>query len=299
MSQDNPFLHIKSRSIILWVILSIPALFLGSVLIGVLWGLITLFNDLEFDASFSKDPLFILIVSNTWIYSLMIFWCLRQIKRSHLSIKRIIGKLPNNRQWLGLLCLVVPILLFSLGSGQMIYYLLSYVAPKIIETSLQQKLFLSSSETSLPLLYNSLTIISLVVIAPLVEEILFRGIILQRWAVKWGLTPAVIISSLVFGVLHFNLIGLSVFGIMMALLYIKIRTLIIPIICHALNNSAVVIFSLLPIIFNSKETVYTIEQVQSSWSVGIFYLVISAPLLILFIYKNWPNKHDCAPYFTN
>lgn len=178
MSQDNPFLHIKSRSIIWWVILSIPALFLGSVLIGVFWGIIALFNNLENEASNSKDPLFILIVSNTWIYSLMTFWCLRQIKGSRLSIKRIIGKLPNNRQWLVLLCLVVPILLFSLGSGQMLYYLLSYVAPTILENSLQQKLFLSSSETSLPLLYNSLTIISLVVIAPLVEEIFFRGIIL-------------------------------------------------------------------------------------------------------------------------
>jgi hypothetical protein len=122
---------------------------------------------------------------------------------------------------------------------------------------------------------------------------------LQRWTVKWGVTPALLISSLLFGILHTNVIGLFVFGLMMALLYIKTRTLIVPIACHFLNNLTAVGLEFVSQGSGTTETANILEQLRSDWWVGIVYMVLSAPWLITFIYKNWPKQPLGVPYFTN
>ncbi|MCL2426912.1 MAG: CPBP family intramembrane metalloprotease [Oscillospiraceae bacterium] len=87
-------------------------------------------------------------------------------------------------------------------------------------------------------------IISIGIAAPIVEEILCRGIILNRlsaWMPKW---PAILVSSALFGIVHFNwLQGLYAFaiGIIFAVLYLRYRNLWIPIISHAAFNLANVI----------------------------------------------------------
>ena len=77
------------------------------------------------------------------------------------------------------------------------------------------------------------------IIAPLAEELLCRGIIMNRlcsWLPKWA---AVLIPSVFFGMLHYNMIqGIGAFflGIVFSLLYLRYRSLWIPIICHMAIN---------------------------------------------------------------
>jgi len=84
-------------------------------------------------------------------------------------------------------------------------------------------------------------VIAIGISAPIIEEILCRGIILNRllaWMPKW---PAIIISSALFGIVHFNLFqGLYAFaiGVVFAVLYLRYRNLWIPIIGHAAFNLA-------------------------------------------------------------
>ncbi len=40
---------------------------------------------------------------------------------------------------------------------------------------------------------------------------------------KWGIKKAVIISSIIFGLGHFDVIGAFMFGVVMCLLYIKTK----------------------------------------------------------------------------
>lgn len=123
---------------------------------------------------------------------------------------------------------------------------------------------------------------------------------MHRWTAKWGVTPALLISALLFAVLHANIVGLFVFGVMMTLLYIKTRTLVVPIICHSLNNFAAIGLEYLSTTTGTHdETISNLEQLRSYWWVGIVYRLLSAPWLITFIYKNWPKQPSCLPYFTN
>lgn len=78
-----------------------------------------------------------------------------------------------------------------------------------------------------------------VVLAPLFEEILFRGIGLPLIARKWGAAAAVVIVSLFFAAIHFHLpsmMPLFVIAVAFSLAYIHSGSIVVPIVMHALFN---------------------------------------------------------------
>ncbi|HEY9638088.1 MAG TPA: CPBP family intramembrane glutamic endopeptidase [Coleofasciculaceae cyanobacterium] len=212
----------------------------------------------------------------TLTFVLLSVWARQHLCRLQINFKRLIGYLPNNYSWLPTVALIIAILLFSLGSGQLFYYILSFPAPTLVDSLLQQKTFLSNSDTLAPLLHNLLIVIVVTLVAPITEELIFRGILLHRWAIKWGVTPGLLLSTSLFAVFHANIIGLFVFGLMMALLYIRTRTLIVPIVCHALNNFIVIGLELVSTTSNTVEPTDLLEQLHSYWWVGVVYSLFQA-----------------------
>jgi uncharacterized protein len=86
------------------------------------------------------------------------------------------------------------------------------------------------------------TMLVVCVIAPFVEEMLFRGIFLRSFLHLYGKREAIIFSSLLFGIAHLNvyqtLVGL-ILGSLLAWLYVKTRSLWPCIAGHAVYNFAV------------------------------------------------------------
>lgn len=87
-----------------------------------------------------------------------------------------------------------------------------------------------------------------VIMAPLFEEIVFRGII-QKGLINKGVKPinAILIASVVFGLVHGNpwqFVGAVLLGTVLGLVYHKTKSLLLPILLHAFNNlcSAILIF---------------------------------------------------------
>lgn len=78
-----------------------------------------------------------------------------------------------------------------------------------------------------------------VIAAPVVEEILFRGIVLRsmrKFAPAWA---AILISSILFGAYHLNIVQVAyatLMGIAAGILYEKKRNLLFPILVHFANN---------------------------------------------------------------
>jgi uncharacterized protein len=80
----------------------------------------------------------------------------------------------------------------------------------------------------------------LIVVAPLAEEIFFRGFLYQAFRNSFGVLPGALLSALIFGAIHFEffkLVQLAILGVILALLFEKTRSLWPPIILHALNNT--------------------------------------------------------------
>ena len=96
-------------------------------------------------------------------------------------------------------------------------------------------------EVSSLLYYGSILqeIILMVVAAPLVEELLFRGLVYRRLRTYCTFKVAMLISALVFGVYHGNVVqGVYAFllGAIMAFMYERFRTILAPILFHASAN---------------------------------------------------------------
>jgi membrane protease YdiL (CAAX protease family) len=78
------------------------------------------------------------------------------------------------------------------------------------------------------------------VLAPLFEEVLFRGIALPLLARRWGVGPAVFAVSALFAAIHFHLpsfVPLFVIAVAFSLGYIHSQSLLVPIVMHGLFNA--------------------------------------------------------------
>ncbi len=285
-NSHNPFLRLKVRNLCFRGLLLSIGLGIG---LGVIQGI----TRLKFNSQVTTIILYILIFGS------LCAWQLSEFKRLGIKLKYVVGKVPKNQKWLPLVGLVMLIIMFSLSAYLVSFYLLSLAAPSFVEGVMRQVANSPSPRSTAPAFSNLLTAIAFIIVAPITEEFIFRGIILQRWASKWGMPSALVASGVLFGILHANFVGLSLFGIVMGVLYIKTRTLLVPMACHAFNNSLAVGASLLSTGTKTTSAVNGLEQLRSGWWVGVVLMMISLPFLVRFLSRNWPRKNGLIPYLIN
>ena len=137
-----------------------------------------------------------------------------------------------------------------------------------------------------------LALIGLVILPPLVEEITFRGILLERLAVKWRVGVAVIVSAVLFGILHADPVGAGMFGVVTGLLYLRTGSLWPGILIHLVNNLVAVVAVRMA---GPVAPTPAPELSESLMSAGLF-LALSLPFLAWFIWANWPARDALTPY---
>ena len=85
-----------------------------------------------------------------------------------------------------------------------------------------------------------LAFLALVILPAILEELLFRGILLDGFSKRMGSWPAVILSSLLFGAIHGNwlqFIFASTLGLLLGIIYLKTNSILYPILIHGFNNA--------------------------------------------------------------
>jgi membrane protease YdiL (CAAX protease family) len=131
-------------------------------------------------------------------------------------------------------------------------------------------------------------ILAVGLVGPLAEELCMRGLVQKRmneWLPTWA---AVLFSSVLFGILHLNVLQGSyatLFGVLLALLYVKYRTLWAPLVAHiAINMSGI----LLPAIFAnaSEETTAWLDPVVS------IALILIGAVCAVFVVKTKVSKPE-------
>ena len=82
-------------------------------------------------------------------------------------------------------------------------------------------------------------ILSVVVCAPILEEILFRGLIFESCRERFGSGVAVLVSALLFGLVHgvpVQIINAFVVGLIFGYIYLRTGSLLSVILLHVVNN---------------------------------------------------------------
>jgi membrane protease YdiL (CAAX protease family) len=137
-----------------------------------------------------------------------------------------------------------------------------------------------------------LALLGLVVLPPLVEEVVFRGVLLERFTIKWRIGVAIIVSSVAFGILHADPVGAGVFGVVTCLLYLRTGSLWPGILIHFANNLLALVATRT---VGSDVEAPAPELGEALTSAGVF-LGLSVPFLAWFIVRNWPPRGTPTPY---
>ena len=292
-SISNPFLALRSRYLVLGTFL------VASLAVGSLYALL---GDWQLLPPSGEDPISspILTIGVLTVMGSAILWVGRG---QGLKVDPLFGQIFGRGVlrfsiFYGLL-LVASLLLFSLGISSVVFYLLSLSFPDYVSQIIESNVLLNGAGSLYPQLYDRLMLFLLLVYAPLVEELIFRGFLLQRWSVKWGLRWGLLASSVLFGLLHLNNpLGLTLFGLVMGLLYVRTHSLWVPIACHSLNNLAAVGIDRLSQIASGGQT-STVSDIQELWWMSLVLVVASVPFLAWFVWHNWPKASDEIPYLVN
>jgi membrane protease YdiL (CAAX protease family) len=119
-----------------------------------------------------------------------------------------------------------------------------------------------------------------VVIAPLAEELMFRGYLLNVWMARIGMWRAIIFSTLLFGLLHWQNTFFAIpLGFVFALVYLRYDSLWPGILLHALYNFLAFNWLVGGLFYMKRRE--AIDQI-SNWTPELVIGVLAIPLFVLF-----------------
>ncbi|WP_374446472.1 lysostaphin resistance A-like protein [Epilithonimonas sp.] len=129
-------------------------------------------------------------------------------------------------------------------------------------------------------------VIMTVILAPILEEILFRGIIMKGM-INNGTKPvtAILLSAFIFGVVHFNpwqFAGAMLLGLVLGLVYYKTKSLLMPVLLHAFNN----LLSAMLMLYSDSETFSGLFGISGEILLLAGLMIFIIPFYFFAIQKN-------------
>lgn len=230
MNNNSPFAKIKVRQLVLWEVLALA---------GYVVFMLCVFGLDGGDQGLIEQGNLLVM------YLVPVVFVYVHLRRQNISFGRFLGKgiiFPGFRQDFVSFCVTLAA---SISSIYLIFYPLSFIAPDFVRFWLLEDMlfYTSAQQTDHLVLCNVIEIISIVMIAPVVEEIIFRGMILHRWAHKWGLGRAAVLSAFLFCIFHADWVGAFLFSLLMTAVYLRTGSLYACIFFHLVNNAVVLVFA--------------------------------------------------------
>lgn len=186
--------------------------------------------------------------------------------------------------------------LISIGSSMILGILTNLINLLLLQFDLQMTMPDLSFKNDA--FYNMIIILSVCVIAPVFEELFFRGFILQALK-RHGNVFAIITTSILFALLHGNLVqAIPVFALSIVISYSVIQTnnVLIGILIHFLNNSLSifelffvknVVISAIFLLVSIGFIIFTISTIIKKRTMILNYYHLYKGKNITYFFKNW------------
>lgn len=251
--------------IVLYLMLQVLLLFIAGIVLGVAF-----YEDTEQAVDLLVRNMYLVLIISGGI-SLFIYKAL--LKKKQLTLSKVCNfkKIPM-KQYLVNAILAIA---FSFVTGGIVYFLGDYF-PSYYEVS-------NDMVNSMGTIFGVITIVILV---PIFEEVLFRGIVLSELKSNMNLIVAVILQSFLFGLIHGNVLqGLYTFalGIITALVCIWSKSIMSAIAIHIFFNLSGTIIEPLVLYYTPQYTVlYMI----------LGAMIVSVCLLILYKKRDISNSYE-------
>jgi uncharacterized protein len=171
-----------------------------------------------------------------------------QIVIKKRTVRHLFGEMPNALSVVNDLKFLPVIFIFCTSLILVLCWLLSYFNTELVVSLLLPPDDGSDVLSQLHSLNTELlvlTVILAVVLLPLIEEVAFRGM-LQYHLEKIGRKLSLIVSSLIFGLMHEELLSIIFAvagGVVYGILFIKYQGILVPLVYHILDNFLAFIIS--------------------------------------------------------
>jgi uncharacterized protein len=247
-----------------------------------------------------EDNLIASLIFGCLVLAAICLSILLRLKSCDIELKALVGNTKlRDYSWLMLLIIFYGIETLKRGISQLTIFFTHLIAPSFAISAIKNEysVYLSQTDSqALKLVFCILLIVPIVIVAPITEEFIFRGVLLHRFAAKWGMTAAILLSSFLFGIAHWNIyaLGIGVSFIFVALLYIKTRTLIVPIVLHTMHNAIALVSISISAFFPSTHPVEI--TLQTLWT-GLLNTMYASVILIYFL-RGKVNS-ELMPYIAN
>ncbi len=216
------------------------------------------------------NALNIVHIDSFWIYIFIIFYFIFKLRVEIFSVKDDIleGFSPD------ILKIVLGVVILNIFFS----YGMLYLSNSILDFVPSVNLFNSFLTGSL---------ITTIFISPISEELIFRGVFLNRLQLAVPVVFAVLISSLLFAALHSfgSIFSAFIFGVCIAILYLKTDNIFVPILAHFLNN----LFAEIIVIMDSNKILFTNNSVVLVMSI---LAIVSFVVILIFIIGNLKNLNN-------
>ncbi len=294
--KENPFENLRVRYLFLWVAGGLAFYFSVAVLVKGFSPYAYGFGSQDVVVIFWSFCVFLPVPLWLWLDS-GLAW------EQHGSI---LGPFPKGRalRQAGLAALLAPLLFWGCTALERFFHMQAgaFFLPSVqdlTEAVLHIRKYASGGPVEVCLLG-----IMIILVGPIVEELVFRGILLNRWSVKWNGRRALLLSSLFFASYHTGRHASTfLFGVILALVYIQTKSLLVPLFCHILQNALAFTVSMVrwygspsldELITKAPPKAESPGSVGLLIVAGVFFLTTGAWVFSL-IYRYWPKKGDCRP----
>lgn len=212
----------------------------------------------------------IIHIDSFWIYIFIIFYFIFKLRAEIFSVKDDMLEAFSPGILKTVLAVVILNIFFSYG--------MLYLSNSILDFVPSVNLFNSFLTGSL---------IATIFISPISEELIFRGVFLNRLQLAVPVVFAVLISSLLFAALHSfgSIFSAFIFGVCIAILYLKTDNIFVPILAHFLNN----LFAEIIVVLDPNKILFINSSVVLIMSI---LAIVSFVIILIFIIGNLKNLNN-------
>lgn len=226
---------------------------------------------------YSLNDLKIIKLDSVWIYIFIIGYFIFKLRCCFSSLREDFFKVFSINQLKYIFLVVILNILMSYGFLYLSDFLLKvFPALSFLAYVPISSVCLNAS------VFGAGGFIATVFISPVCEELIFRGVMLNRFRLVVPTSISILLTSLLFASLHTygSITAAFVFAICMAIFYLRTDNICVPIFAHFLNNllaESIVFLDVNNVLFSNDIVMYMVS----------FLAIVSAILIIASIFDEW------------
>lgn len=262
----NPFQHVRVRYFLI---------------VFILFCILDCMSVIFFEQVLQNSAQLFYSIETICFYVLPALWIWFELRKHSVPLTFFVNR-KGRYNPLQVIGITGALLIFSYGFFVVLLYGSSWFTPDFMESPvIKVSAWAEGLKESSTGMWEFIVI---VLLAPVVEELLFRGFLFQRFAAKWGTEKGIFIVAILFGGFYADLIGAFAISIVLSIVYIRTKSLLMAINIHFLYN--LTLFMTFRVFYENGEVALKSMQGSTMFTTGVLSFMIGLNFILIFWFTN-------------